>query len=114
MSNPLPPLSTEYEVKLILKHYKEFCTGVYQGIIDYDEAVAAHALQALIARELEQARSVNYKELERKLTDVLQDDPDFEFIVRQETVNRIMGLFVTSKLTLPNKTPKSSKKDLEV
>lgn len=43
------PPTEEERISQILKHYKEYVTGIYQGTADYDEGVAQHALLALLA-----------------------------------------------------------------
>lgn len=48
---------SDKELDRILKFYKEYLTGVYQGTSDYDEGVTKHSLNALI----EDAKNIGYK-----------------------------------------------------
>ena len=44
------------EIGRILKNYREYVTGVYQGVSDYDEEVAIYTLEAIITAQVTAAR----------------------------------------------------------
>lgn len=71
-----------------------------------DHYVSKAELEAKLAEA--EKRIVDYKQMERRLTDILQTDPDFDFVVRQETVDRIMRLFVVSHLTSTKEKDKNA------
>lgn len=58
--NPNPSIEWLDEV---LQHYKEYITGVYQGMADYDEATAKAAILSHIEAEKREAKIEAYEDI---------------------------------------------------
>jgi hypothetical protein len=56
MNTPSTQTASDEWLDIVLQHYKEYVTGVYQGIADYDESVAKHAIHTEIAARETAAR----------------------------------------------------------
>lgn len=106
----------EYGISVIEKEDKDSTTEVLGKHKDVNKFIAKHRCQKLIYKHremksdlvnliaqqrkelLEEVIKVDYPALRRKLVNTLQSDEDFDFVVRKETIDKIMDVFVSSKI----------------
>ncbi len=70
----------ETQARAVLIFFREYCTGVYQGVTKYDDEVALHALTALHQSAVQQAQEAVLDRVEKEVigeNDDLQSAADF-------------------------------------